>query len=165
LISTFYSPASQVVYTLTLENKGDATATDAVLTTSLASAITQKTWTAAFTGGATGAAVGAGDLNTKVTLPANGKAVFTIIANVGSSATGDLVSSATVAAASGETNTANNSATDTNRFVPNSIAVADDAGWSSSVAGAAGESRHGEHDRPGVCLRTRFQDGRADGAW
>ena len=129
---TFYSPASQVVYTLTLENKGDATATDAVLTTSLANAITQKTGTAAFTGGATGTAVGAGDLNTKVTLPANGKAVFTIIANVGSAATGDLVSSATVAAASGETNTANNSATDTDRFVPKSVAVADDAGWSST---------------------------------
>jgi uncharacterized repeat protein (TIGR01451 family) len=129
---TFYSPASQVVYTLTLENKGDATATDAVLTTSLASAITQKTWTAAFTGGATGTAVGAGDLNTKVTLPANGKAVFTIIADVGAAATGDLVSTATVAAADGETNTANNSATDTDRFVPRSIAVADDAGWSST---------------------------------
>ena len=128
----FYSPASQVVYTLTVENKGDATATDAVLTTSLANSIPQKTWTAAFTGGATGAAVGAGDLNTKVTLPASGKAVFTIIANVGASATGDLVSSASVAAASGETNTANNSATDINRFVPNSIAVADDAGWSST---------------------------------
>ena len=130
--TTFYSPASQIVYTLTLENKGDATATDAVLTTSLANAITQKTWTAAFTGGATGTSVGAGDLNTKVTLPANGKAVFTIIANVGTAATGDLVSSASVAAASGETNTANNSATDTDRFVPKSIAVADDAGWSST---------------------------------
>ena len=129
---TFYSPASQVVYTLTVENKGDATAVEALLTTSLAPAITQKTWMAAFTGGATGTAVGAGDLNTKVTLPANGKAVFTIVANVGSAATGDLVSLATVAAASGETNTANNSATDTDRFVPRSIAVADDAGWSST---------------------------------
>ncbi len=128
----FYTPASQVVYTLTLENKGDATATDAALTTSLASAITQKTWTATFTGGATGAAVGAGDLNSKVTLPANGKAVFTIIADVGAAATGDLVSSASVAAANGETNVADNSATDTDRFVPKSLAVADDAGWSST---------------------------------
>jgi uncharacterized repeat protein (TIGR01451 family) len=128
----FYSPVSQVVYTLTVENKGDATATDAALTTSLASGINQKTWSAAFTGGATGTAVGAGDLNTKVTLPANGKAVFTIVASVGGSATGDLVSSATVAAASGETNTANNAATDTDRFVPTSIAVADDAGWQST---------------------------------
>ena len=129
---TYYSAASQVVYTLTVENKGDATATDAELTTSLASAITQSTWKVAYTGGATGAAVGAGNLNTKITLPANGKAVFTIVADVGASATGDLVSSATVGAASGETNTANNSATDTDRFVPRSIAVADDAGWSST---------------------------------
>jgi len=129
---TFYSPASQVVYTLTVENKGDATATDAVLTTSLATAITQKTWTAAFSGGATGTTVGAGDLNTKVTLPANGKAVFTIVASVGAAATGDLVSSATVAAAAGETNIANNTATDTDKFVPRSIAVSDDAGWSST---------------------------------
>ena len=127
---TFYSPASQVVYTLTLENKGDATATDAEVTTSMASAITQSTWKVAYTGGATGAAVGAGNLNTKITLPANGKAVFTIVANVGASATGDLVSSATVAAASGETNTANNTASDTDRFVPRSIAVADDGNWS-----------------------------------
>jgi uncharacterized repeat protein (TIGR01451 family) len=129
---TFYSPASQVVYTLTVENKGDATATDAEVTTSMASAITQSTWKVAYTGGATGAAVGAGNLTTRITLPANGKAVFTIVADVGASATGDLVSSANVGAASGETNTANNSATDTNRFVPNSIAVADDAGWSST---------------------------------
>ena len=129
---TFYSPASQVVYTLTVENKGDVTATDAALTTSLASSITQKTWTAAYTGGATGTTSGTGNLDTKITLAANGKAVFTIVANVGTAATGDLVSSATVVAASGETNTANNSATDTDRFVPRSIAVADDAGWSST---------------------------------
>jgi len=129
---TFYSPASQVVYTLTVENKGDATAVDALLTTTLASAITQKTWTAAYTGGAIGASTGTGDLNTAITLAANGKAVFTIVANVGASATGNLVSTATVATASGETNTANNTASDTDHFVPKSIAVADDPGWSST---------------------------------
>lgn len=129
---TFYSPASQVVYTLTLENKGDATATDAVLQSSFASAITQKTWTAAYTGGATGDTVGAGNLNAKVTLPASGKAVFTIVASVGAAATGDLVSSATVSTVEGETDTANNTASDTDRFVPRSLAVADDAGWSST---------------------------------
>jgi len=127
----FYSPTSQVVYTLTVENKGDATAVDALLTTTLATAITQKTWTAAYTGGAIGASTGTGDLNTKITLAASGKAVFTIVANVGSAATGDLVSSARVTA-SGDTNTTNDSATDTDRFVPTSIAVADDAGWSST---------------------------------
>lgn len=129
---TFYSPASQIIYTLTVENKGDATATNAALTTSLASGITQKTWTAVYSGGGTGPVFGSEDLNTQITLPANGKAVFTIVASVGAAATGDLVSSATVAAASGETNTANNTATDTDRFVPRSIVVTDDAGWSST---------------------------------
>ena len=129
---TFYSPASRVIYTLTVENKGDATAADALLTTSLASAINQKTWTAVYTGGAIGASTGTGDLNTKITLARDGKAVFTIVADVGASATGNLVSSATVATATGETNVANNTASDTDRFVPKSIAVADDAGWSST---------------------------------
>jgi uncharacterized repeat protein (TIGR01451 family) len=129
---TFYSPASQVIYTLTVENRGDATATNALLTTSLANAITQQTWTAAYTGGGTGPAYGSENLNTQITLPANGKAVFTIVATVGAAATGDLVSSATVAPATDETITANNTATDTNRFVPRSLVVTDDAGWSST---------------------------------
>jgi len=129
---TFYSSASQVIYTLTVENRGDATATNALLTTSLASAITQQTWTAAYTGGGTGPAYGSENLNSQITLPANGKAVFTIVATVGAAATGDLVSSATVAAAPGEANTANNTATDTDRLVPRSLVVTDDAGWSST---------------------------------
>ena len=129
---TFYSPASQVVYTLTVENKGDATAVEALLTTSLAGAITQKTWTAAYTGGGTGPAYGSENLNTQITLPANGKAVFTIVATVGAAATGDLVSSATVANAPGEANTANNTANDSDRLVPRSLVVTDDAGWSST---------------------------------
>jgi len=129
---SFYSPGTQVQYTLTIENKGDATATDAQVTTSLAAAITQKTWTAAYTGGATGAAIGAGDIGTKVTVPVGGKAVFTIAAAVGAAATGPLVSSAAVAAAAGEVNLSDNNATDTDRFVPASIAVSDVAGWSST---------------------------------
>ena len=129
---SFYAPASQVIYTLTVENKGDATATNALLTTSLASGITQQTWTAAYTGGATGTSSGTGNLNTSITLAANGKAVFTIVATVGTGATGDLVMSAAVAPATDETITANNTATDTNRFVPRSLVVTDDAGWSST---------------------------------
>lgn len=129
---TFYAPGSQVIYTLTVENKGDATAANASLTTSLAASITQKTWTAVYSGGGSGAAIGSGNINTPITLPANAKAVFTIVASVGGSATGDLVSSATIAAAGGETNTANNTATDTDRLVPRSIVVSNDAGAASS---------------------------------
>ena len=108
---TFYSPGSQVVYTLTVENKGDATATDALIKTSLASAIKGATWTAAYTGGGTGLSGGAGNLgehakivgqdnskafSTTVTLPSGATATFTIVGTIPGDATGKLTSTASV---------------------------------------------------------------------
>ena len=105
---SFYSPGSQVVYTLTVENKGDATATDALIKTSLASAITGATWTAAYTGGGTGLSGGAGDLgthtdqkakadfSTTVTLPSGATATFKIVGTIPGDATGKLTSTASV---------------------------------------------------------------------
>ena len=58
--------------TLTVENKGGATATNTLLTTSLTSAITQKTCPAASTGSATGMSSGTRERNTSITLAANG---------------------------------------------------------------------------------------------
>lgn len=123
----FYSPGSQVVYRLTVENKGDATATNAAVTTALSNKIdpAKVSWFASYSGGATGMAVGASDVNTPVTLPAGGKVVFTITGSVKADATGDLVSKADVAVVPG----ASNSKTDTDKFVPRSILVSDAPGF------------------------------------
>jgi len=123
----FYSPGSQVVYRLTVENKGDATATNAAVTTVLSNKIdpAKVSWFASYSGGATGMAVGASDVNTPVTLPAGGKVVFTITGSVKADATGDLVSKADVAVVPG----ASNSKTDTDKFVPRSILVSDAPGF------------------------------------
>jgi len=118
----FYSPATQTTYTVEVTNFGDASATNATLTTVLGSQITQKTWTATYTSGSSGPVIGAGDLNTRITLAAGGKATFTIFASISDAATGELVSTASVALA-GEANTANNSASDIDQFVPRSINV------------------------------------------
>lgn len=123
----FYLPASQVAYTLTLENKGDATATKAALSSALSPAITQATWTAAYTGGGTGPLVGAGPIKTDVTLPAGAKATFTILSTVSPTATGPLASAATVSF--GGTDKTD---TDTDAFVPRSIALAAAAGPTST---------------------------------
>jgi hypothetical protein len=123
----FYLPASQVAYTLTLENRGDATATKAALSSALSPAITQATWTAAYTGGGTGPLVGAGPIKTDVTLPAGAKATFTILSTVSPTATGPLASAATVSF--GGTDKTD---TDTNTFVPRSIAVTEGAGPTST---------------------------------
>jgi peptidylprolyl isomerase len=123
----FYLPASQVAYTLTLENRGDATATKAALSSALSPAITQATWTAAYTGGGTGPIVGSGPIKTDVTLPAGAKATFTILSTVSPTATGPLASAATVSFGGTD-----KTATDTDTFVPRSIVVTAGAGPTST---------------------------------
>ena len=137
----YYTPGSQVVYTLKVTNTGDTAATGAKLTTTLAPAITQATWTAAYSAGTQGnltyddngtprpvanVRAGMGDLDMDLTVAAGGTATFTIIATVGAAASGNLVSSAQVVLG-GTTR----SASDTDTFVPQSAVVTSDAGWAS----------------------------------
>lgn len=126
-----YVPGTQTTYTVEVTNVGDATATDATVTTALGSKIAQKTWTAVYTGSGSGPASGTGDLNSKVTLPAGAKATFTVLGRIGADATGPLTSSASVSLAD-DVNAANDTASDTDTFVPKTIAVAADLGWGST---------------------------------
>ncbi len=129
----WYMPGTQTTYTVEVTNLGTSTATNATVTTALASQITQATWTAAYSSGSSGPVIGAGNLNTPITLPAGGKATFTVVSTISPTASGSLVSSASVSLA-GETATANNSATDTNQFAPKLIAVTDHIGMSATSA-------------------------------
>lgn len=129
----WYMPGAQTTYTVEVTNLGDATATNATVTTALGSQITQATWTAAYSSGSSGAVIGSGNLNTPITLAAGGKATFTVVGTIGSTASGDLVSTANVALA-GESNTANNSASDKDEFAPKLIVVTDSIGLSATSA-------------------------------
>jgi peptidylprolyl isomerase len=129
----WYMPGTQTTYTVEVRNLGDATATNATVTTALGSQITQATWTAAYSSGSSGPVIGAGNLNTPITLPANGKATFTVVGTIGPTASGNLVSTANVALA-GETVTTNNSASDTDTFAPKYIVVTDAIGLSGTSA-------------------------------
>jgi peptidylprolyl isomerase len=132
----WYMPGTQTTYTVEVTNLGTSTATNATVTTALGSQITQATWTAAYSNGSSGAVIGAGNLNTPITLAAGGKATFTVVGTIDPNATaasGDLVSTASVALA-GESNTANNSASDTDKFAPKLIVVTDAIGLSSTSA-------------------------------
>ncbi|NBU40766.1 MAG: DUF11 domain-containing protein, partial [Planctomycetia bacterium] len=118
----FATAGGDVTYTLTLRNTGDETATNADVSVTLPSAVARATWTAAYAGGADGPVIGAAGPDALVTLPAGGSATFTIVATIAPTATGDLVATATATYA-GETLTA----TDTDRIVPNLVAVSDTA--------------------------------------
>ncbi len=122
-----YLPGSQTAYVLTITNDGDATATKAAVTTTLPAAITQATWTAAYAGGGTGPVVGSGPLKTDITLPAGAQATFTVLATVSPTATGPLAVAAQVSLDGTDL-----TATDTDAFVPRSLAIAAAAGPTST---------------------------------
>lgn len=126
---SFYSPGSQVTYTLTVENLGDQTANDVQLSTTLDSDITKASWNAAYTGVGNALPLGTGDISLKLSLPALAKATFTIVGTVRPEATGDLETSAKIVVDSKTTTT-----TDVDAFVPRWIVASDDAGVTSTSA-------------------------------
>jgi len=129
----WYMPGSQVTYTVTVSNSGSSTATGAAVSTALASQITRSTWTAAYSAGGSGPAVGAGNVAGTVTLPAGGTATFTVVSTIGPAASGPLTSTASVSVA-GDTNAANNAASETLQFVARPLVVTDDSGAASTSA-------------------------------
>ena len=131
--AAYYSPGTQAAYAITVTNFGDTAAAGAQLTSSVSSLITQDTWTAAFTGGATGTGSGVGRVKETLSLPAGSSVTYHLFGQIGASATGDLTSSVTITAAD-DTVAGNDTATETRAFVPKALALTDDAGWTSTGA-------------------------------
>ena len=129
--AAWYSPGTQTTYAFTVTNIGDATASGATLSSAFGSQIAQDTWTAAYSAGGTGPVVGAGPLAGTLSIPAGGTATFRVVSTIAATATGSLVSSATVTLA-GDPTPDNNTASSELKFVPKSVAVSNDAGVAST---------------------------------
>jgi uncharacterized repeat protein (TIGR01451 family) len=127
----WYMPGSQVVYTIAVENLGDAPAVAALLTTDFGSQIDAVNWSAAYAGGATGPANGFDTLDPELTLPAGSSATFTVVAKVAADAVGELTTSATIAAA-GDADPGNDTGSDSLAFTPRVVTVSEAAGPGSS---------------------------------
>ena len=127
----WYAPGTQTEYKLTVTNIGDQTAQNAVLTTALGSQISGAVWSAAYLGGGVGPLAGAGGPSGTITLPSGASVTFSVTAQIAADETGALLTTASVSGG-GDTTPANNSASVTLKYVPASIAVTDDTGWSST---------------------------------
>ncbi|MEI8370683.1 MAG: FKBP-type peptidyl-prolyl cis-trans isomerase [Planctomycetia bacterium] len=127
----WYAPGTQTEYKLTVSNIGSETAQNAVLTTALGSQISGAVWSAAYLGGSVGPLSGAGGPSGTLTLPSGASVTFSVTALIAADETGPLVTTASVSGG-GDTTPANNSASVTLKYVPASIAVTDDTGWSST---------------------------------
>lgn len=120
--STIYTPGTDVVYTIVVSNDGPFGVQNALVADPLPTGITTASWTCATTagGGVCGAASGTGAINTTASLPVDASVTYTLTLNVPPSFSGNLVNTATVTAPAGSTdsNTANNSASDTDAQFP-----------------------------------------------
>ena len=110
------APGTATTYAIVVANNGPSDVVGATVSDILPAAIASDNFTAVGSGGASGfTAAGAGNINDTVNMPSGSTITYTVVANIGAGATGNLVNTATVAPPAGvtDTNPANNSATDT----------------------------------------------------
>ena len=124
--TTVYTPGNSITYTIQVLNAGPSNAVGASVTDTIPAAITGVTINCLASGTAscgTGASTGNNLLFTGVNIPVGGTNFLTITINgtIDAAATGNLDNTASVAAGAGQTdtNSANNSATDTDtQYIP-----------------------------------------------
>ena len=121
---TTYSPGSTVTYTVVVTNSGPNNVLGATISDTIPAQIASWSWACtAQTGGAAGCNP-AVNINTSFTdsvdLPAGASITYTVSATISGAASGDLVNTASISVPSGYTdsNSANNTAADTDTFTP-----------------------------------------------
>ena len=84
-----------VSYTITIKNSGKSDVTGAAVTDPFAGVLSGVTWTAVFTNGS-GSLAGSGNISELIDLAAGGSVLYSVTGLLASSASGDLVNTATV---------------------------------------------------------------------
>ena len=146
--TTSVTAGGSTTYTITVTNNGPDEISNATVVDSAPTGMTFGNWTCTVTnpgsGGivttACGAASGAGDLNTNVTMKNGAVIAYSVPASIAASATGSLVNTATVTVPAGVTDPTpgNNSATDTDTVgVIADLAITKTDGVSSVVPGTS----------------------------
>jgi uncharacterized repeat protein (TIGR01451 family) len=138
---TQVNAGANTVYTIAASNAGPSAAPGSTVADTAPAACTAFTWTCAGAGGGTCTANGSGSINDVVNLPVGGTATYTVTCAVSGAAVGNLVNTATVAAAGGVTDPtpANNSATDTDTILASQadVSITKTDGQASDVPGTS----------------------------
>ncbi len=138
---TQVSAGGSTIYTVVASNAGPSASFGSTLADTAPAACTTFTWTCAGGPGVCSAANGSGSINQSLNLPPGGAATFTVTCAISGAAVGNLVNTATVAAAGGVTDPTpgNNSATDTDTIVANQadVSITKTDGQASDVPGTS----------------------------
>jgi uncharacterized repeat protein (TIGR01451 family) len=129
------TPGGALTYTLTVTNNGPGLAPAAMVTDNLPPALTNASWTVAYSAGSNGVNNGTGNISVPVDLLPGGTATFTITGTVATNAIGSLINTATVAAGPGvnDPNPANNTSTLVTPVLAADLAVTETATTSGTL--------------------------------
>lgn len=122
-------PGSSLTYTIVASNAGPNPVLAATVTDTFPPSLSGISWTCSASVGSTCSPSGVGNINDiAVNLLAGGTATYTVSVNTSSSASGSLVNTANIIApiTVNDTNLANNSATDTDTYIPTDFGDAPD---------------------------------------
>ena len=113
-------PGTPVTYTITATNAGPSTATGVSVTDLFPAELTGCIWTAGAANGAIGySPAGAGNIgDSAMTFPPTGAVTYSVTCNIDPAARGSLANTATVASATADPTSSNNSFTDTDTLTP-----------------------------------------------
>lgn len=116
---TSVTSGGTTTYTITASNAGPSDASGATVTDNLPAAISSATWTCVGAGGGTCTASGSGSISDTVNLPSGGSVTYTLVAQISSSASGTLDTTASISAPTGvaDNSLSNNSAFDSDSIV------------------------------------------------
>ncbi len=131
-------PGTGTTYTIVAANPGPSHAPAANVSDTFPAACTSVSWTCVGASGGTCPANGTGNLNATVGLPVGASVTFTATCAIASTATGNLVNTATVAPGPGiiDPTPADNSATDTDTLTPQAnVGIAKSDGVTTAVPG------------------------------
>ena len=128
-------PGASVTYTITGSNAGPDAVVGASVVDNFPATLTCS-WICVGAGGGSCTAVGTGNINDAVDLPAGASVTYTANCAIDSSATGSLSNTASIGSAALDPNMANNSATDTDTLTPQAdVAVTNTNGVTTAVPG------------------------------
>ena len=150
--------SGQNIYTILVVNNGPGSVTGASVTDTFSSLIASDSFTVTTTGGAsdtTNASSGSGNISDSVNMPSGSTIQYTVTGTLTSTAYGTLSDTATVAVPAGtvDTNTANNSATDTDIFTtPNTSTVW--SGYAITTGGSTATAVGGSFNVPTIAADT-----------
>jgi uncharacterized repeat protein (TIGR01451 family) len=137
---TTATPGGSVSYTITASNtSGPSAAPGSIVTDTFPAALT-CTWTCSGLNGGTCTASGSGNISDSTNLPKTGSVTYLASCTIGSTATGSLANTASVAAAAGITDPTpgNNSATDTDTLSPHAdLSITNSDGVTTATPGGS----------------------------